>query len=169
MGTNAAIETLVAKQEIREVLSRYCRGLDRMDKAMAYSVWHEDGTADYEGIFKGKGHAFVEWVWEAHARMSCHSHQVTNVLVELDGEFATSEAYVTVMLWLAGEAMDRQTEIVVRGRYLDRWSKRAGRWAIDHRTHLVDAQSIRQVTRGKSTPSAARDESDPSFGFIPKA
>ena len=40
-------EVLLAKQEIRDVLSRYCRGLDRMDKEMAYSVWHEGGTELY--------------------------------------------------------------------------------------------------------------------------
>ena len=47
------LHTLFAKQEIRDVLSRYCRGLDRMDKEMAYSVWHEGATADYYGIYKG--------------------------------------------------------------------------------------------------------------------
>ena len=58
------LETLLAKQAVRDALSRYCRGLDRMDKAMAYAVWHPDGTADYEGIFEGTGHGFVDWVWE---------------------------------------------------------------------------------------------------------
>ena len=51
MPTDAELEVLLAKQAIRDQLSRYCRGLDRMDKEMAYAVWHEDGTADYEGIF----------------------------------------------------------------------------------------------------------------------
>ena len=51
--SQAELETLVAKQAIRDALSRYCRGLDRMDKAMAYAVWHPDGTADYQGIFEG--------------------------------------------------------------------------------------------------------------------
>lgn len=162
----AELETLLAKQAIRDALSRYCRGLDRMDKAMAYAVWHPDGTADYEGIFEGTGHGFIDWVWEAHERMSRHSHQITNVLSEIDGMQATSESYVNVLLWIDGDPEDSQTEIVARGRYLDRWSCREGRWAIDHRCHLVDAQSIRQVTRGEVAPSSARDESDPSFQFI---
>ena len=98
--------------------------------------------------------------------MSRHSHQITNVLSEIDGMRATSESYVNVLLWIDGDPEDAQTEIVARGRYLDRWSCREGRWAIDHRCHLVDAQSIRQVTRGEVAPSSARDESDPSFQFI---
>ena len=52
-------------------------------------VWHDDGTADYEGIFEGTGHGFVDWVWESHARMSVHSHQITNVLCEIAGDRAS--------------------------------------------------------------------------------
>ena len=163
-----SLETLVAKQAIRDLLSRDCRGLDRMDKEMAYGVWHPEGTADYEGIFEGTGHGFVDWVWEAHAAMSRHSHQITNVLTEVDGGRATSEAYVTVLLWVDGDPDGPQTEIASRGRYLDRWSRRDGCWAIDHRLHLVDTHSVRDVTRGEVAPSATRDETDPSFGFIPR-
>ena len=128
MSDSETLETLIAKQAIRDALSRYCRGLDRMDREMAEDVWHADGTADYLGIFEGTGHGFIEWVWEAHAAMDRHSHQITNVLVELDegGERATSEAYVTVTLWTLPDENGVQNEIVGRGRYLDRWSKRAG-------------------------------------------
>jgi len=162
----AELEALVAKQAVRDALSRYCRALDRMDKEMAYAVWHPDGTADYEGIFEGTGYGFVDWVWEAHAAMNRHSHQITNVLTEVDGERAVSEAYVTVLLWLEGDPEEAQTEIVARGRYLDRWSRRDGRWAIDHRVHLVDTQSVQQVKRGEVAPSSTRDETDPSFRLI---
>ena len=40
-----SLETLVAKQAIRDLLSRDCRGLDRMDKEMASGVFHPDATA----------------------------------------------------------------------------------------------------------------------------
>src|SRR5438477_89804 len=41
--TNDELETLAAKQAITEVIYRYCRGLDRMDRALALSVWHPGG------------------------------------------------------------------------------------------------------------------------------
>ena len=166
---DAPLQTLVAKQEIRDVLSRYCRGLDRMDKEMAYAVWHEGGTAHYHGIYEGTGHGFVDWVWEAHAGMERHSHQITNVLIEVDGERASSEAYVTVVLWTLPEDDGAQTEIVARGRYLDRWSRRDGRWAIDHREHLVDAHSNHALSRGEVSEASTRDVRDPSFAYLPKA
>lgn len=170
MSDSETLETLAAKQAIRDALSRYCRGLDRMDREMAEDVWHADGTADYLGIYEGTGHGFVEWVWGAHAAMERHSHQITNVLIELgdDGEHATSESYVTVVLWTLPDAEGRQFELVGRGRYLDRWEKRGGRWAIAHRVHVLDLSSEHPLTRADVPEESRRDEQDPSFGYIAK-
>jgi len=160
------LQALLDQQAIRDVLARYCRGLDRMDKPMAYAVWHADATACYDGIYEGSGHGFVDWVWQAHAAMERHSHQITNVLIELDGDRARSEAYVTVVLWTLPDTDGRQQELVGRGRYLDRWERREGRWAIAHRTHLLDLSSVHPLRRADTSPSASRDERDPSFGFL---
>jgi len=167
--SNALVQALLDKQSIRDVLSRYCRGLDRMDKEMAYAVWHRDGTAFYDGIFEGTGRGFVDWVWEAHAAMERHSHQITNVLIELDGERATSESYVTVVLWTLPDTEGRQFELVGRGRYLDRWQRRDGVWAIEHRVHLLDLSSSFPLDRADVSAGSTRDDHDLSFGFIPRA
>ena len=137
---NDSLDTLLAKQAITEVIYGYCRALDRMDKDAAYQVWHPDGTADYgEDIFGGTGHEFVDWVWTAHAAMSTHSHQITNVLIKVKGDKAVSEAYVTVALRTLpfGDGAD-VADIYSRGRYVDQWSRRGGRWAIDHRNYITD-------------------------------
>lgn len=164
--TAPGLQALLDQQAIRDVLARYCRGLDRMDKPMAQAVWHADATAYYDGIYEGTGRGFIDWVWQAHAAMDRHSHQITNVLIELDGDRATSEAYVTVALWTRPDAEGFQQELVGRGRYLDRWERREGRWAIAHRTHLLDLSSVYPLRRADTSPNASRDERDPSFGFI---
>ena len=166
---DSTLQDLIDKQAIRDVLSRYCRGLDRMDKEMAYAVWHERGTAFYDGIFEGTGHGFIDWVWEAHAGMERHSHQITNVLIELDGDRAASESYVTVALWTRPDADGKQNELVGRGRYLDRWEKRGDVWAIEHRIHLLDMSTVLPLTRDDTSAGASRDEKDLSFEFIAKA
>ena len=163
-----AFQDLLDQQAIRDVLARYCRGLDRMDKEMAYSVWYPEGTAFYDGIFEGTGHEFVDWVWESHAALERHSHQITNTLVRLSGDRATSEAYVTVALWSKPDAEGRQLEIVCRGRYLDRWERRDGIWAIGHRTHLLDMQTLHALDRGQVSEGSSRDDRDLSFEFIPR-
>lgn len=164
-----AIEELLAKQAITEVLFRYCRGIDRMDRALVLSCWHPDGTADYGDVFTGTCEGFVDWVWPIHRDVFVgHSHQITNVLVELDdaGNRAVSEAYVTVALRAAAVGEDA-FDLVGRGRYLDRWSCREGRWAIDHRLHLVDLRGNRPapVVRGDADAAtrSRRGQDDPSY------
>lgn len=160
------VQTLIDQQAIRDVLARYCRGLDRMDKEMAYGVFHPDAPVDYVGIYEGTGHGFIDWVWEAHAAMERHSHQITQSLIEVDGDRASSEAYVTVVLWTRPDEQGRQDELVGRGRYLDRWERRDGRWAIAHRVHLLDLSSRLSLDRADVSEGATRDTTDRSYDFL---
>jgi len=129
------VEILAAKQAITEALHSYCHGLDRFDRDLA-DIWHEGGTADYGDIFQGTGAGFLDWVWPVHETFEVTSHQVTNVLISVDGDRATSETYVTVCLRSA------TLDIVDRGRYSDTWSFRDGRWAVDARRFTGDIQQI---------------------------
>ncbi|MEH6607554.1 MAG: nuclear transport factor 2 family protein [Pseudomonadales bacterium] len=167
--SDSRIEDLLAKQEIYDVLCRYCRGLDRMDKEMAYAVWHPDATAHYHGMYEGTGHGFVDWVWQAHLHMERHSHQIANSLICVDGDKAESETYVTVVLWTIPDGDGSQKEIIGKGRYLDRWAKKEGVWVISHREHVYDMETIHDLNRGNVDGTSRRNTSDPSFQFIPKA
>jgi SnoaL-like domain len=133
-------DELLAKQEITEALYRYCRGDDRLDASLSQSLWHPDGPAEYGP----KGVVFIgptnEWAQRIHpglAKLTGKSHRVSNILIELDGERAVSEAYVSATLWR--NSVDQKLwQRTMVGRYLDRWSRRAGRWAVDHRRYIFD-------------------------------
>ena len=133
-----AVEVLLAKQAITEKLHSYCHGLDRFDRSLA-EIWHEGGTADYgEAIYQGTGAGFLDWVWPVHEGAEVTSHQVTNILidVDLDAGRATSETYVTVCLRMP------EFDVTGRGRYSDVWSLRDGRWGVDARTYTDDVQQF---------------------------
>ena len=151
------------KQAIQEALYRYCRGVDRMDLALTRACWHADGSADYRGMFEGSADALLDWMWKLHAAMETHSHQITNVLIELAEERAASEAYVTVVLRTKpGRAPAR--DIWSRGRYLDRWSRRNGRWAIEHRVFVNDWTTSLPAGNEPGVPfSGRRDAADESY------
>ena len=155
--------TLLDEQAIQETLYRYCRGVDRMDRALTRSCWHADGSADYRGMFAGDVDALLDWMWKLHAPMQTHSHQITNMLIEVAGDRAASEAYVTVAL-RSGGSRSSARDILSRGRYVDRWSRREDRWAIDHRLYLNDWTTFLPVS-GESTPASSgrRDPDDPSY------
>lgn len=158
------------RQAILEVLYRYCRAMDRMDHQLGSSVWHPGGTADYGVIFEGTGQGFVDWVMVAHANLDRHSHQLANVLIEVDGDHAASEAYVTATLRAKPAANGDVAEITSHGRYLDRWSRRETGWAIDHRIFVDDLTTTRTLTAQEAgDPSGGpgrRDVEDPSYGVF---
>ncbi len=152
-------------QAITEVIYRYCRAIDRLDRELAGTIWHPDGTADYGTSFQGTGAQFLDHVWRTHAPWLGHSHQIANVLVEVEGDRAGSEAYVTAAVWM--EARDEQIAYTVsKGRYVDRWSRREGAWAIDHRQWVEDFTVTSLVPGPAKGTRARRDRSDPSYGVL---
>jgi hypothetical protein len=145
--------------------------MDRRDEAMAASVWHEGGTADYGDIFKGTGAGFAAWVTETHGNFDRHSHQITNVYAEVapSGEQAVSEAYVTVALWTVPDSMGTVTQVTSRGRYLDRWEQRDGRWGITARRYVEDFTTAQQLSADEvsaASKDSRRDPDDPSYALF---
>lgn len=136
------LEMLAAKQAITEVLYRYCHAVDRIDPELGSQIWHHDGLAHYEGIFEGTAQDFMEFVLQTHRKTEATSHQLTNVLIDVDVDRATSESYVTACIRAGG------TDIVVRGRYSDTWSRRDGEWRIDERRYRHDIVQMPPVDEG---------------------
>jgi SnoaL-like domain len=153
------------REAIADQIYRYCRAMDRIDHELGYSVWHEDGTADYgPDIFQGTGRGFVDHVCIQHAGTLGHSHQMSNIIIEIDGNTAASESAVTATLRVMRG--DTQMQIMVWSRYIDTWSKRDGRWAIDHRFAINDFDEIREVTSLRQTTRGSRDRDDPSYSVL---
>jgi SnoaL-like domain len=131
---------LSATHSISDALSRYCVAVDRIDEATWWQVWHPDATAHYEGIFDGAARDLMQWIFDTHRACDATSHQVTNVLVDVDGPSARSESYVTACIQSGGNV------VVARGRYLDSWSCRAGVWRLDERTYRGDIMQAGAAT-----------------------
>ena len=107
---------------------RFARGIDRHDWELVRSCYH-DGALDDHGPFKGPVEEYVAWVSEALPGLADMTmHFIGNVLIDLDGDSAQSEAYVVGYHryrrddgsrwdWLGG------------GRYVDHFERR-GDWRI---------------------------------------
>jgi hypothetical protein len=164
-----AIERLLAKQAITEMLYRYCRAYDRMDVELALSVWHPGGTVAYGDRYDGPVADYVGPSWDYRAKLSGFSHQVSNILIDVSGERAVSEAYVTATLQFAPEE-GQVAEDVWRGRYLDRWSCRDGVWAIDHRQFVADSYARVTFPAERIDPGflalSRTDRDDPSYALF---
>lgn len=155
------LQAVADRQAITDVIYRYCRAMDRIDHQLGYSVWHEGGVADYGPHFQGSGRAFIDQVCTQHAQLQCHSHQMTNIIIELNGDRASSESYVTATLRMRRDGQLKQ--MTVLSRYVDQWSRRGGRWAIDKRIAIRDMDEIRDVTPMSQPDEGSRDRNDPSY------
>lgn len=116
------------RQEISDCLLRYTRGVDRHDKAFMLSAYHPDAW-DEHGVAQGDADTFCSWAIGWHGEFqSRHQHIITNQMIELDGDVAHGEAYY--IFW--GENREGPPTLAF-GRYIDRFERRDGRWAIAHR------------------------------------
>lgn len=153
------------RQAITELIYRYCRSVDRLDVALGHSIWHPDGRADYgEAVYQGNGRGVIDHICAQHRHTLAHSHQVSNIIIDLDGDRAGSESYVTATLRVRrGEQLK---QITVWGRYIDQWSRRDGRWGLDSRISARDFDEIRDVTAMSEHDIGRRDRSDPSYAVL---
>ena len=152
------------RQAIADQIFNYARAMDRIDHALGYAVWHAEGTADYGALFSGSGRSFVDWVCATHATMIGHVHRVSNLLIKLDENRAASEAYVHATLRFEQDGVVRQAS--AWGRYLDRWSRREGLWAIDHRIYVQDLDEVRDAGPQLVGGWGRRDSTDPSYAVL---
>jgi hypothetical protein len=141
------VEVLLAKQAIRENLQNYCRAIDRLDRELLQSVFHHDAITEYEGLFKGTADEVVDFFMVCHLGYQVHSHQLSNMTVKVNGDRAASETYVTAVIRSFPDDTGHCVDMHYRGRYLDRWSKRDGQWAIDQRYLVTDILSEYDVVQ----------------------
>ncbi|NGY03368.1 nuclear transport factor 2 family protein [Solimonas terrae] len=165
MSERNTLQMLADRQAIADLIHRYCRAVDRLDIPLGHSIWHEDGVADYGAdVYQGPGRGVIDHICAQHRHTLQHSHQVSNLIIELDGDRAASEAYVTANLRMRHGEQLRQ--ITVWGRYVDQWSRREGRWGLDRRISIRDFDEVRDVKAMQAHAVGRRDEFDPSYDVL---
>ena len=161
------VRELWDKQKIREAVTRYCRGVDRMDRDLFLSAYHPDAIDDH-GFFVGGPEDFWAWVSHYHGNAQVtHQHVITNHHCELDGDVAHAETYY---LFAGMDAKDMSLTLG-GGRYIDRLERRDGEWRIAARKCVSEWGGV--PTPSKVSPEfmamlresgvVARDKSDSSY------
>jgi hypothetical protein len=130
-----AVQELVDRAAIRDVMTRYARGLDRRDFDLVASCFAKDATASFSGEKLAPGvEAIIEYV-QAIRSVPTTMHFMGDMLIDFDGETAQVETYATVFV-VESKAADG---VQLRGlRYTDRLIRQGGGWVIADRVHCVD-------------------------------
>ena len=147
MDRDDIVEELWAREQIRDVLYRYARGIDRYDVDLVRSCYHDDAT-DAHGVYNGDVEGFIGVVHQFRGPESdfgIMQHVVTNVLIERRDDVADVESYLSNPL-VPRDPDSGLPDILVGGRFLDRFECRSGRWAIAERRLAFDYSRMRPST-----------------------
>lgn len=126
------MEELVARDSIANILAQHSRGVDRAHLELLAGAYHGDAAVDY-GFFAGPASQLASILATAQASSLPTLHRTSNMWIRVQGERAVSESYVVAYV------EEAETQRIVMGRYLDSHSLRDGRWALDFRRYVMDA------------------------------
>jgi hypothetical protein len=159
---------LLEKQKILEVLTRYCRGVDRVDRNLIAACFHPDGRCEF-GALVLEGDKIAATISEAAGGCHITTHMVGNHLVEIHGDVALSELYYLSSAVVKG-SRDGERQIRMRaGRYVDRLERRDGRWKIKDRVVVEDwckFHELPDLPPGVSFRAGQQGRGDPLYTLL---
>jgi hypothetical protein len=160
------LDALLDRQDITDCLTRFSRGLDRFDRDLFLTAFHEDAVIA-AGDFVGGPSDLYEWASVMHAQgQIATQHHLLNNTCEIDGDTAHSETYYIFVArnlddsnWIAG------------GRYFDRVLRNDRGWRISVRTNVIEWSGMlptmpipfAEVPDIDVNGASRRDRTDPSY------
>lgn len=121
-----ALADLLAERAIARQLILFARAMDARDWAALDAIVAEEATGDYgEGPLAGRA-AIVATMRKYLDGCGPTQHLLGNLVIDLDGDRATSRCYVNDIHLGPGD----KSALTFRtlGDYHDRWERRDGRW-----------------------------------------
>lgn len=166
-NTRQRLLALLDERDIHEVLTRYCRGVDRCDEALIASCYHEDAIDDH-GTWRAWGpDAASTIVAKVRPGPDCAMHFLGNVRIEVEGDVGFAESYI-----LAYRAFKREGKDYTRVRalrFVDRFTRRNGQWRIAERVVADDWNRVDEVIEAMAEASqfrhGSKDRNDPVYAI----
>jgi hypothetical protein len=146
------LRELFDEREIRSLVYRYCRAIDRRQFDDLRTCYHPEAT-DHHGDFYGGVDAFVDYVKEGLEVFERTLHFIGNLEIEIKGDTARSEAYVLALARVAAsDAQHPQRDNIVALRYIDDLERRANEWRILRRVCAYEWTRTDAVADGWRLP-----------------
>jgi hypothetical protein len=120
MTTDAELRERIARledrAEIRACMTRYARGMDRRDRKLLRSAYHDGAVDDHVG-FIGQVDDFIDWAFPYHSTQTRYQHYLLNHTAEINGDEAHAETYY---LFVGTDRKPANHKTISGGRYVDR-------------------------------------------------
>lgn len=157
--------------QLRKLVHSYCRAVDRGDIAALRGLYHDDAADDHGGFSTGSVQDFLAELAAARPHLRSMQHHVTTMNFAVRGADAEGEVYsIATHTFIAG---DREVDVIVGGRYLDKYQKLGGTWKFSERAIVTDWARVSDpstmdlghpITR--HTVVGRPDANDPSYEFF---
>jgi hypothetical protein len=129
------VRAMLDKGALRDLAMRYARAIDRRDRELLLSCYHADAIDHHGVMFRGDPLAYADWQPEIMAQFELTAHYIMNTDYRVRGELAEGELYFVAFHRFVPPS---RKEMIVGGRYHDRYERRSGVWRIAHRTIVWD-------------------------------
>jgi 3-phenylpropionate/cinnamic acid dioxygenase small subunit len=126
----ADLQRISDRLDIEDLLTKYAFFLDDRDFDALKELFVPGARMDYEasGGIAGERDAVVEWLRETVSAFPMSEHVVTNRLVTVDGDEASSRSYLYNPMQLPGGKIT-----FLGGRYHDRFTRTPDGWRFAER------------------------------------
>jgi len=166
------LQELLDREAIRDVLVRYCRGVDRLDRELIASVYWPGAEDDHGPLFRGTAEQFIERAMSRAGLLEQTQHILGQSTFVFDGDVAHVETYAGAYHRIRREGATPY-DLLVGARLLDRFEKRGGEWRVAYRKLLTDwfrelddSADWASGFFGGPWPMGSRNADDASYGFF---
>ncbi len=133
MSFELRLDRIESRGAILDLVAAYCHGADGRDEQLFCSVWHDDAVwqaAPHRFVGLDEIVAAVARQWDAFTSMH---HSTSNSVVQFvsDDEASGRHDVLTLTVFHDGRTL------LSTGQYLDRYTRRNGRWAFAERSASV--------------------------------
>ena len=165
------LQEMLDEYQLRTLVNAYCRAVDRGHLESLREMYHPDAEDSHGAFSAGSADDFIGRLAAARPYLRSMQHHVTTVNFAIEGDTAEGEIYTVATHTLV--AGDRDVDVVVGGRYLDRYAKRDGSWKFTARAIVTDWARVDDPSPVRfdhpitaDTPRGRADGDDPSWGFF---
>jgi hypothetical protein len=173
-----ALQALIDKEEIRDLMRLYSRALDRCDAALMKSLFHPDASFDHADHFSGSAAEFADYATDFLSTLGPLAHYLCNSYIRVDGDLAYGEHYG--IAFQRAETNGQSFESIVGARMLDVYARREAVWKILRRRTIVDwnldIDTNETFGRGVFGPTSMDTEfrghkgrQDPSYAWLARS
>ncbi len=161
--SDSPLDTLLAKEAIRELAMLYSRGVDRKDAALLRSLYTEDATDTHGDTYDGSASGYVDFLEQAFPYMKYSGHHICHHLISVEGDYGEGEIYA-LAYHVIPDGQGGWIEDFMCVRYLDHYRRGDdGRWRFAQRVVTYDYRRQRALD---SEPQGLPQVDDVSYGLF---